>query len=128
MTTAKKTGIFAGIFVCALLVGVMVYSILANRSFHNAFLISNSASLIGFVEDWRKAGKPQGEELEKLLSSYGSFKPFVYTNYVGVAGTNFVCLFAVEDARFGQVGKLAITSDRTIIWLGEKGSSIVSFK
>lgn len=127
MTTAKKTGIVAGIVVCALLVGVVVYSILAKRSFHKVAIFRDSGVLITVVEEWRKAGEPRGEALEKLLSSYGSFKPFVYTNSVDVAGTNFVCLFAVEDARFAEAGKLAITSDRTIIWLGEKGSSIVPF-
>ncbi len=113
--------------VCAFVVCVTAYSILGKRAWHNAILRRDSAILVGIVNDWRKTGEPQGEALGKLLSSYGSFKPFIYTNSVEAGGTNFVCIFAIQDAAFAEAGKLAVTRDRTVIWIGEKGSRIVPF-
>lgn len=127
MTIAKKTGIVVSL-VCALLIGAMVYSILARRAYYKVALISDSSALIALVNDWRKAGEPAGDALEKFCSGYGpysSFKPFIYTNSVEVAGTNFVCLFAVEDARFAEAGKLVVTREGAIIWIGEKSSRVV---
>lgn len=126
MTIAKKIGALTGL-VCVLLIGILIYSILAKRSFHNAAIIRDSGILLGFIEHWQKAGEPQGDALEKLLSSYGSLKPFVYTNSVNVGGTNFVCLFAIQDVRFAEVGKLVVARAGTIIWIGEKDSRIVLF-
>jgi len=129
MTTAKKAHI-VGSLVCALLIGAIVYSIFARKAYNKVALISDSSALIALVNDWRKAGEPAGDALKKFCSGYGpysSFKPFIYTNSVEIAGAKFVCLFAIEDDRFTQTGKLAITHEGTIIWIGEKGSSNLPF-
>lgn len=126
MTTAKKAVMVGA--VCVLLVGALVYSTLSRRAYHKVALIGDSSALTALMNDWRKAGEPQGEALEKFCSSYGpysSFKPFIYTNPVEIAGTSFICLFAVEDARFTESGRLAVTRDGTIIWIGEKQSRVI---
>lgn len=103
----------------------LIYSKIAQRSFTNAALIRDSGVLIGVVDAWRKAEDPKGQAIEKLFADYGSTRPFVYTNAVKVGGTNLVCVFAIQDAAFAEQGKLAITLDGTIIWIGENSSRIV---
>jgi hypothetical protein len=124
MTITKKGGIVAGLAL-AVVFAVLICSALARRSFHKAAIIRDSGALLGLVDDWRKAGEPEGEAAEKLLANYGSTKPFVYTNAVNVGKTNFVCAFAIHDAAFAERGKLVVTREGTIIWIGENGSRII---
>jgi hypothetical protein len=125
MTAAKKIVIILVCLVSVLLVGISIYGMLLRRSLDKAAIWSSSGVLVALADHWRKDGEPQGEALEKLLASYGTFKPFVYTNAVNITGTNFVCLFGIERARFAEPGKLVITRDGTIIWIGEKGARII---
>jgi hypothetical protein len=104
---------------CVLVACAGIYCILAVRANHKAALIRDAATLIGVVNDWKKNGEPQGDQLQKFLAGYGTFKPFLYTNSVQVQGIKFVCLFAIKDQGFDKAGKLAVTRDKIVIWVGE---------
>ena len=115
----------AGIVLLIAAALVIGYAVVSRKAFHNDAVLWNAANLVSLVSDWRKAGAPQGEALTNLLSGYGSFRPFAFTNTMKVNGTNYQCLFAVRSPRFAEDGLLAVTKDQVAIWVGQKERRIV---
>ena len=124
MNKVRRKTIFIG---CAFVVvlSLIVLSKLASQSHRNAAVINSSVTLRTFVDRWQRAGEPEGEGVDKLLVNYGSNTPFVYTNTATVGEMKFDCVFAIQSWGMAESGMFAITRDKTIIWVGEKGSRVV---
>ena len=89
------------------------------------YLSLGTGTLNVLVLKWKKQGEPTNSVLTNLLTGFRTLKPFVFTNTVSIAGTNYHCLFGLRDSRFQEDGVLAITPDRSVIWVGPSGNKFI---
>lgn len=101
------------------------YALLARRGYHRAAIYGSAGVLAALVDDWQRNDRPTGGALTNLLAGFGTYKPFVFTNTIRIAGTNYHCVFALRNAAFASQGLLAITPEKVVIWTGEDGSEVV---
>ena len=90
-----------------------------------AALYGSAGVLAQLVSDWEREGKPTNGALTNLLPGFGSYRPFVFTNAIQIAGTNNRCLFGIRSARFAHDGVLAITPERVVIWTAPGGDQLI---
>jgi len=116
-----------GIIVVASLVTALLagYAFLARRGHHRAALYGSAGVLTQLVSDWEREGKPTNAALTNLLASFGSYRPFVFSETVQIDGTNYRCLFGIRSKRFAHDGLLAITPEKVVIWTGTDGNQLV---
>ena len=71
-------------------------------------------ALIGNIEFWQQGNTnfalgPEGERV------------FLYTNIVHLTGTNYPCILGLDMPAFKGKGILAMTTNRTFLWIGSDG-------
>lgn len=119
----KLLGIIA--LICVVILTVVMLK--TEQGYHRATVSRDTVILAGVLKEWVKAGEPQGGQLQELLSSYGSFKPFSFQKTVEISGTNYQCMFAMKDVRFRNEGEMmAITRDGAVLWLGVNSTNVLS--
>ena len=103
--------IAAGIL--AFFLGLFAISYLYGVSLRNAGIIVARNGLKQAKKDYEEHG---------YVTNYGSsgYQVWLSSNIVTIGGTQYQCFITVREARFGDEGVLAMTTNEVLIWLDTK--------
>ncbi len=85
----------------------------------------HSHQLLGICNEWLSKERPTNITIAQFASRWADFGLLVYTNNVFAEGAQHQCLFAVRAQTIPDRGVLAVTTNRTVVWIGDKGMTRV---
>lgn len=98
--------------IVVLALAVVIYGQLNMRSLRFAGIIKARHNLKLAQDDFTRTGS---------VTNYSdSYKVWVATNIVTIAGVEHRCHFMIRDDKFYGEGTMAMTTNGILIWLGEK--------
>jgi hypothetical protein len=102
-----------GAIILAVLLGLCGVAYLYGVALRNSGIISARSMLRMAHKDYLTHG---------YVTNYGSsgYQVWLSTNVVMIGGTQYHCLITVRDAKFGDEGVLAMTTNQAFIWLDAK--------
>jgi hypothetical protein len=99
--------------ILAFFLGLLLISYLYGVSLRNAGIIMARNGLKQAKKDYEEHG---------YVTNYGSsgYQVWLSSNIVTIGATQYQCFITVRDARFGDEGVLAMTTNDVLIWLDAK--------
>ncbi len=104
---------WAGAVVLLLFLSLCVIAYLYSVALRNAGIFSGRAMLRMAYKDYLAQG---------YVTNYGSsgYQVWLSTNSATIGGTQYQCFITVRDAKFGDEGLLAMTTNQVFIWQDAK--------
>src|SRR2546429_7697599 len=82
----------------------------------------HSHQLLGICNEWLSKERSTNTSIIQFASAWADFGLLVYTTNIYAHRTNYPCIFAVRPETIQHRGLLAVTTNRTVIWIGDSGT------
>jgi hypothetical protein len=97
----------------ALLGGFLILLVLPLQAERRVSVVVGEGALASAYKDYTNSGF--------LTNDSASYQVWLSSNMVTIGGTQYPCLLELRSDRFSDAGTLAMTTNRTFIWLDRHG-------